>query len=335
MKKKSKIGAFFNFIQRENLHRLLMVIVVLILVSAIGLMLFEKKSPHDALWWSIVTLTTVGYGDISPVTPGGRIIGVIIMFLGIGILGLFTATIASIFVEKKIKADRGMSTYDFQNHIIMCEWNYRAKEILREFRSDSRTADTPIVLIADLENKPVDDENLYFVQGSVTEDNLQRANLQLANTVVILGNDNLDAEARDAKVVLSTLTVESLNPNAYTIVELVDEKNARHCERAHADEIIVSSEFSSKLISSAAKDHGISKVLSELLSSKLGNDLLKIPVPAALSGKSFLEVFTEMKRKQQATVLALQKAGKGEVISNPPADVQVEAGDALIVIAKS
>ncbi|MFQ5822596.1 MAG: potassium channel family protein [bacterium] len=331
---KTKIKRILLFLQRENLHRLLLILVVLIFLSTLGLALFERKSLIEAVWWSVVTITTVGYGDITPQSLGGRIIGALIMFFGIGILGLFTATIASIFVEKKMKEERGMRSYDFENHIILCEWNYRAREILHELRMDHRIETAPIILIAEIDVKPVDDKNLFFIQGSITEENLKRANLEKAKTVVILGDDQLEANARDAKAVLITLTVESLNPNVYTIVELVDGTNVQHCERANADEIIVGSEFSSKLISRATLDHGISKVLSELLSSRFGNDLFKIPVPQSMQGKSFIEIFTEMKQSNQSIILAVQKGNEGEVISNPPVDYKVAAGDYLIVISE-
>ncbi len=330
-----RVLKILKFIQRENLHTLLLIVVVLILFGTLGLAIFEPNMTWiNAVWWSFVTLTTVGYGDISPTTLGGRIVAIIIMIMGIGILGLFTATIASIFVEKKMKEDRGMRSFDFENHIIICEWNERAREIIRELRMDHRIETAPIVLIAEIESKPIDDDNLYFIQGGITEENLQRANLEKANTVLILGDDDVDANARDAKAVLTTLTVETLNPDVYSIVELVTEANVKHCERANANEIIVGSEFSSKLISRAALDHGISKVLSELLSSRFGNDLVKIPVPESLQGKNFMDIFTEMKRTNQSIILAVQKGNAGSVISNPPVDYKTEAGDYLIVISK-
>ena len=332
---KNRLIKFLKFFQRENLHRLLLVIILLIISSSLALAYFEPKlSVTNAFWWSIVTLTTVGYGDITPTTVGGRIIGIIIMFFGIGILGMFTATIASIFVEKKLKENRGMKSYHFENHTILCEWNHRTKDILAELRMDNRMANAPIILIADIPEKPVDDDNLYFIQGEVTEETLKRANLAKAKTVLILGDDRLDANARDAQVVLATLTVESLNPAAYTIVELVDESNVRHCRRAHADEIIVGSEFSTRLISRAALDHGLSIVLSELLSSRVGNDIFKVPVPIPLGGKRFIEVFTAMKQQYNSIVLAVQRGSAGAVVSNPGVDFRVEKGDHLIVISE-
>jgi voltage-gated potassium channel len=60
----------------------------------------EHKSFGDALWWSIVTTTTVGYGDISPATPIGRIIAIILMIFGIGMIGMLTGTITTYFTNK-------------------------------------------------------------------------------------------------------------------------------------------------------------------------------------------------------------------------------------------
>jgi voltage-gated potassium channel len=324
----------YDFIRRENLHRLFLILVVLILVSAVALHFAEPDiSFVNALWLSIVTLTTVGYGDITPVTLTGRIIGIIVMMFGIGVLGMFTASIASIFVEKRMKQERGQDSFDFTGHMIVCSWNHRAEEIIRQLRADKRHGNRAIVLVAEVEIKPVEDEQVYFIHGAVNEENLKRANLSGASTVIILGDDHSDATARDAKVVLSALTVESINPDAYTIVELVDNANVQHCKRANADEIIVGSEFASRLMSRAALDHGISKVISELLSPQEGSDLSRIALPADMAGLPFLDVFTGMKQKHNYIVLAIQHGT--EVISNPPADRVLEKGEELIVISRA
>lgn len=325
----------WRFLQRENLDRLLFIIGILIALSSIGLSWVEPElSLVDALWWNIVTLATVGYGDIAPVTLVGRLIAIVDMIFGIGVLAAFSATIASILIERKIREDLGMSSYNFENHIILCEWNYRARFILKELRLAPQIQEKPIVLIANIERTPIDDENLFFIQGQVSDETLNRANLVKANTVIILGDDSLDYTARDAKVILSTLTVESLNSKAYTIVELVNEAYVMTCKRAKADEIIVSSELSSMLISQATLNHGITKVISDLLTSQDGsNQLYKIPVPKSQVGLSFMEVFIQMKQVYQSIVLAVQKGSEGEVISNPPSDYQLENDDYLLVIA--
>lgn len=325
---------FWHFLQREKLDRLILAIGIILAFSSIGLSFLEPNlSITDALWWSIVTLTTVGYGDITPITFGGRFIAIVNMFFSIVILATFSATIASILVDRKIKEDRGMTSFQVKKHIILCEWNYRAKLILNGLRFDDKTKTTPIVLIANIDSKPVDDKYLFFIQGQVSDETLNRANLNEAKTVIILGDDSLDNLARDAKVILSTLTVESINRSAYTIVELVDPGYIPTCKRANADEIIVSSELSSMLIYQATINHGITKIVSDIFSSQDGNQIYKIPLPKEQIGLTFLEVFIYMKQHHQSTVIAVQKDEEGEVISNPPTHYILTEYDYLIVIA--
>ena len=86
---------------RNELQYTALIVATILLFSTYGIYLFEARtnpeinSVGDAAWWSIVTVTTVGYGDKVPITPLGKIIGVILMFTGIGIIGVLSGTIAS------------------------------------------------------------------------------------------------------------------------------------------------------------------------------------------------------------------------------------------------
>ena len=323
-----------RFLQNENLDRLIVFIALFILASGLGLSWAEPRlSFVDALWWSIVTLATVGYGDIAPTTLVGRLIAVINMFVGIGLLATFSATMATLLIGKKMKDYLGMGERNLENHTILCGWNYRARVILNELSIDTQNQGTSIVLIADIERKPLDEIDFFFIKGQVCDETLHRAHLVKAKTVIILGDDSLEDTARDAKAILSTLTVESINPDAYTIVELVDQAYVKTCKRANANEIIVSSDLSSMLISQAALNHGISKVIYEILRSEDGNQLYKIPVPKSKIGLSFMDVLIYMKQTYQSIVLAVQKGIEGEVISNPPADYKLDNNDYLIIMA--
>ena len=324
------------FSRRENIPRLFTVVIAIILSSSILLFWVEPDlSFIDSLWWSIVTLTTVGYGDITPVTLPGRFIATMDMLVGIGVLAVLTAKIASTLVEQRNRERLGMKTYNPQNHIILCEWNYRAQKIIKELRHDSETRRLPVVLIADIERKPIDDDHLYFVRGKASDETLKRANLPEADTVIILGDDALDYSSRDAGVVLATLTVESINPDVYTIVELVNEAYAPTCKRAKADEIIVGSELSSRLVLSSALNHGISVVITELLCYEYGSQLYKIRVPEAEIGRPFVDVLLRMKQNHQSIVIGIQQGEEGLVVSNPDANYQLQADDFLIIIAEN
>ncbi len=334
IKLKNWIEDVWEFLETENFLRPLIIIIVIVVISSLSLSLVEPNlSLFDSFWWAIVTLTTVGYGDVTPKTFPGRFIAFVDMLVGIGVLTLLTATVASILVEKKITQDLGMHSYSFEKHIILCEWNYRAEIIIQELRLKADIEKTPIVLIADIERKPIKDKYLFFVKGEVCDETLHQANVEKAKTVIILGDENLAYKQRDAKVILSTLIVESINEQAYTIVELVNEHNIETCKRANADEIIVSSKLSSNLISSAAIHHGISNVISDIVTYEYGSQLFKIAIPESEVGNLFIDIFMRMKKDEQSTVIAIQQGDEGKTISNPSPDYKLKNNDYLIYIA--
>ncbi|WP_163335762.1 TrkA family potassium uptake protein [Desulfopila sp. IMCC35008] len=332
---KRRVKRVIDVVQKENLLTLFLVILVIVMISSVAITYFEPDvSFVSGIWWSIVTLTTVGYGDISPSTAGGRVVAAIIMFFGIGILGMLSANLATIMIQNRIRENRGMATTNLEKHVILCEWNHRSRAVLKEMRADPRTENTQVVLIADIEQKPIDDQLLVFIRGAVNEESLIKANLAKALTVVVLGDDTLEPTSRDAKVVLTTLTIETINPNAYTVVEVVNKENEQHCRRANADEIIVGSELSSHLLATAATDHGMSTIVSELISARYGNDLFSVFLPAGYTGKPYLDVMVEVKKEYGATALGIQKGRGGELLTNPEQDYVICEGDYLVLMAR-
>jgi voltage-gated potassium channel len=112
-----------------------------LLTGSTAIYLFEYreagKSFMDALWWSVVTVTTVGYGDISPATTIGRIIAIILMITGIGFIGVMTSTLATYFISKKSE----------EKNIIINKNNYKLSD------EEIKTVETFIKFIA---NKKAD-----------------------------------------------------------------------------------------------------------------------------------------------------------------------------------
>lgn len=309
--------------------------VGILLFGAAGLSYFEKTpSMFDAVWWSFVTITTVGYGDVTPLTLGGRITGVVVMVFGIGLLGMFTATVASIFVEGKLKQDRGLRHVSVVDHFLICGWSYEVREIVEEMRADRKVADKPIVLIADLHEKPIEDDRTYFISGEVNNQNLEKANLAEASAVLIVSDDRLDAHTRDAKVVFNTLTVRAKRPDVYVCVEISDPKNAAHCKSAGADEIIVIGELSSNLLVQAALDHGITQVITELVSNRFGSSLYKIAPPNTLVGLPFIEAMENLKRSHNVIPVAVESKAANRFMCNPQGDYRIGPEDRLVIIAE-
>jgi voltage-gated potassium channel len=101
-----------DVLTHRGLHFVLLAVGLIVFACAGLILSFEADAPGsnihsfgDAIWWAIVTVTTVGYGDRFPVTAGGRGVAVVLMLVGIGLIGVLTATVASYFVEQK--ADEG------------------------------------------------------------------------------------------------------------------------------------------------------------------------------------------------------------------------------------
>jgi voltage-gated potassium channel len=99
-----------SILKHHSLFRVLIAAVVTLFLGAWLALLFEEKAKGsnihdypDALWWAIVTVTTVGYGDRYPVTEGGRIVAVVLMLVGIGLIGVLTATVASVSNKEEFK----------------------------------------------------------------------------------------------------------------------------------------------------------------------------------------------------------------------------------------
>lgn len=124
-----------------------MLIALVILVASIAVLFFESQSPDanitdggNAVWWAFVTITTVGYGDRFPVTSGGRITGVFVMFAGVGVIGALASILASILVpqpkEPEPKAPEEVSESNLQQELTAIKKELSALRELMEQKHD-------------------------------------------------------------------------------------------------------------------------------------------------------------------------------------------------------
>jgi len=175
----------------------------------------------DAIWWALVTMTTVGYGDMVPVTLGGRIAGAFIMFSGVALVSMFTATISSIYVARKIREGKGLEKINFEDHIVICGWNEYSESLLESLLSLTNKDSLKIVLINELSEDDINNVmfkhksmEIKYVRGDFTSENiLDLANVREANTVLITpDNSTLSTSEPDERTLLTTLTLKAMNP---------------------------------------------------------------------------------------------------------------------------
>lgn len=293
----------------------------------------DVHSVGDAYGWLFRTL----FENTSPYkikTQFGFISYWIVRVAGVSLVAFATATIASRFVATVINRGAGMGTYTGSNHLLICGWSPKGIEIIRELRAKEVEDPRPIVILADTETAPLDGENVIFVRGNPsTAEDLERAGIADVATVIVLAdasNASNDPDDLDARSLLTTLAVESLNPRAYTCVEVVRSENRQHFERTRADELVVSAEITGSLLAASARTHGLTGVIADLLTHPEGQELYRIPVPTELVGRDVRHSLGVLKDSYDSMLVGVFSNGSCTV--NPPADQVLQVEHELLVV---
>jgi voltage-gated potassium channel len=311
-------------LKQERIFFLAGGVLIMVLLGALGFALNENTGGGfgsrigQGMWWAAVTITTVGYGDVVPRTLGGRLVGVGLMLSGVILLSLTTATIASVFIERKIRRERGLDSISARDHIIIMGWHNRGPQILKNLfsRIDRRT---PVILINNLPPEQFETLKsefggcpLHYIRGDFThEEVLLKADLRQARRAVILADrvDNPPREQVDQRTLLAALAIKSLNPKVEVCAEILYQENRMHLERAHVEDIILRGEYDSALIASATESAGLFKVLQTLLSPE-GPNFYALEVPSRFQGGP-LKVFADhLKAQSQALLIGLFTEGR-------------------------
>lgn len=317
MKKFSTIKQVLRILKGNQIFQMTVAILIVINVTAAIVYFFEHrnnaeqyKNYGDALWWSIVTVATVGYGDIVPKTEFGRIFASLTILSGVILISLFTATISSVFVARKIKESQGLQDIDFTQHTLICGWNTHVEDVLRIF-DRYQIKQMQIVLINEAPPEKIEavinafqNIEIKFVRGDFSRETiLNRANVKFAaDAIVVPDTGSLGA---DEKTLLSILTMKSLNPKLKVCAHILNKENRQHIKRANADEVVVSDQHTAFFLANNILYPGAAQVASEMLDYERGNDVHRIAVPDIFVGKTFGELFVDFKRSKNWTILGL------------------------------
>ena len=300
---------------------LIPVLAALVVVAIMGAVLVYFAEWHrdninsfwDAVWYSVVTMTTVGYGDIVPRTVLGRIAGMFVMLAGISVISLLTATISSIFVEQRIMENQGLRQIKLKGHTIICGWNQRLDSLLETLENGAGERREGIVLVNEMAPERMEEAlsgysnlNLKYVYGDYTkEPTLTRANLKEARAVIILPDMSLSSVPRDDKTLPAALAVKSLRRDVKVYAHITDKENLTHLRRAGVDDVIVSDEYVGYLLASEVTSPGISQAVATLLNAETGTRLQRVKVPVELVGKRFAEMQEYFKTRRNSIAIGL------------------------------
>jgi len=318
---------FFFLLQKENFFYILGVTSLIVVVGASLFYFLENKTNKaisnlgDALYWAIISMTTTGYGDITPLTTGGKITAALVVLSGLVLLSIVTASIASVLVEKKIREGKGLEVIKLKDHLLLCGWNNNAEEVIESLIRNLDSGKINLVLVNELNEEELEslkfkyrNYSFKFIRGNFTrEEVLARANVTQAKAAIILADTSGQhtLEKADERTILATLAIKSMAPGVKTCAELLNSENKQHLQRAQVDEIIVRGEHIGNLLAGAAISPGLPRVLFHLLSPLEENNLWKVPIPTRFIGKSVRELAEYFRKEHQALLLALLTEQKG------------------------
>jgi len=339
---------------RHQIWKILTAIVVIWIVCSIALHFAERATnPAFKTWgesfWNVWVTLFSGLNS-SPNSRAGRFVVSVVLVVGVAFAGLFTASVASILVERSLRS-REVTNLEMSGHLVLCNWSPRALDWIREVHSGIVTDKRPVVIVHDTPDDVVlpdkQDEptfnDVYIVKGDpANEVILRRAKVAQAHSVVILSDERQEQHA-DGKTIVCCIAVkngcvEDRQPNI--VAECHDPKYRQHMLKAGADEVISAADFGLRLMARASLFHGMTRVYQELLSVRRdANELYLVPVPAQLVGMDFVaaaNVFLPDRTAMKACLLI--GLYRNETMMLNPVDAEagpLQEDDQLILLSQT
>ena len=274
----------------------------------------------DCLYYATVSLSTTGYGDITPVTPSARLINVLVITpLRVAFLiVLIGTTVETLTAQSRqaLKIQRWRK--NVRNHTIVVGYGTKGRTAVAAMISDDvKPADIVVVDENPAALERAKSAGLVTVRGSATDSEVLRlASAQHAETIIVAAN-------RDDTAVLVTLTARELAPHAKIIAAVREGENQHLLQQSGADTTVVTSETAGRLLGIAKKTPSVVEVMEDLLTPDAGFAIAERSVGVKDVGAS--------PRHMKDIVLGIVRNGELLRLDAPEADA-VELGDKLLVI---
>ncbi len=318
-------------ITRKTLIFAGIVVGMIILAGAAGFRYFEGYSILESLYVSTQTVTTVGYGDLAPITAGGRIFSIALMLTGVGtvlyaLTVLAQAVIQSEIVEAIDHRQKSKEMDKLSDHYIVCGSGRVGRRIIQNLQRQK----LPFVVIEHNEHhlSGVEFDGAKIVIGDATsEANLIQAGVQRAKGLA-------SCLADDAANVYVVLTARGLNPDLHIVARAVEEQAEPTLIRAGASRVIAPTIIGSQSMARALLKPAVADFMDSIVAETLDLVFEEVAVDAAspYAGKQLKD--TDLLSELNLIVVAIR--GKtGELTFHPKGDTRIEDGDLLIVIGKA
>jgi len=294
--------------------------------GTLGYVLIEGAGWWNAVFMTVITLTTVGYGFVFPLSFGGQVFTAVLLVVGLGLFLFLVTDIARTIVGGELqqvfgRARRSRMIGRMQGHEIVCGYGRMGRAVVAELQRSGRQ-----VLVVDKSSERIAglaDLGVPYVSGDATAvETLQRANIASARGLVACLND-------DAHNVYTVLTARSLNASLFIVARAAEAEAERRILQAGADRVVNPYQIGGNRLAHMVVKPTIVNFFDASLSGdtdlQLDQSVMREGGP--LTGLTLAEA--DVRRRWGLGVVAVQR--EEEVLQSPPAEFRLAAGDALIV----
>ena len=317
-----------------------LIVLASIILNSACFYFFEKSvkadlTLWDSFWCSFTTITTVGYGDYSAATLGGRIATMVLLY-GVG-LASFPYVITQIVdtsVERHNERRHGfIDCRDLvDDHIIIVNYpsELKVSAIIEQLSSDTVTAHRPLIILADsVDELHFNRPDVYFVRGaSLEEESWKRANIEMAYAALILA-PRIEEHTADAITASTVSLIETLNPGIRTIAECTSIQHLAVFRSFRCDAVIPTNNIAAKVLAQEVRDPGLAHAVRELLTEAQGSELYSETIE--IDGINFGGL-KSLLLQLKAEVILVGILRDNQHMINPSLDLQIHRTDRLILI---
>lgn len=312
----------------KSMQKSIIFILILFFIGTAGYSIIEGWTFFDALYMTIITLSTTGFKEFQPLSPVGRIFTMFLIILGVSFLFYALGKINYLIFEEQIfrKDKMQKQLQKLKKHYIVCGHGKMGDKITSELHS--RNKQFVIIEKDDNHIQQLKEKNYNYIHGDATEDDiLIDAGIQNAvGLVAVLSNDIAN--------VYATLTARGLNDKLKIIVRADDESSRQKLLKAGADKVILPYEISGFRITQALLKPKVIDYMDEIFSlPDLGLQIEEINIGehSKLIGKTLAK--SGMRGDLNVIILSIYR-NDGTLIYNPKSETEIELGDTLVVIGE-
>ena len=313
---------------RQAMIRVAVAVLAILVIGTGGYMVLDHASLFDAFYMTTITVTTVGFSEVFPLSPAGRAFTIILAMAGMGVILLAVSELARAVLEGDlrklfgIRRDQGMIE-KLSEHIVVCGYGRSGREVVRALTARG----VPVVVVeldpeATLE---MADRQTPLVQGDATQEEcLRRAGVQRARTLIACLND-------DAHNVYTILLARQLNPNIRLMARAVGSNAEERLRLAGAHTVINPYALGGQRLALTATQPAVIDFIEASLGARgLEIDFAQISITAdsTLAGKTLAGA--EVRTRFGIIVVGLMRAET--TLFNPAPTTRIEAGDVLIAL---